>query len=135
METIENSSLVKSRFSRRSLLRVFGLSAAVTAASSALAGCGGGSSSGNSTSDQSILSAAATAEALAAVMYANLIQISPLYAVLGNTPNKAGQSFLVAAYEQEVAHYNLLVANGAVIVPTTQSFYFPAGTFTSVQTA
>ena len=131
METFEKSSATKENFSRRSLLRVLGIGAVVTAASAALAGCGGGSSSSTSASDLSILDAAATAEALSATFYANLVA-SPIYTQLAGKP--LDQGYLVAAYEQEVAHYNLqVVSNGAAAVPTNTNFYFPVGTFQTAQ--
>ncbi len=128
MQTVEESATFESNFTRRSLLKIMGMGAAVTAATAALAGCGGGSSSGSSsagTEDQTILNAAATAEALASTMYANIIT-SSLYTsgLSGNAPD---QAYLVAAFEQEVLHYNLLVSVGAKPLATT--FYFPSGMF------
>ena len=73
METIEETSSLKDSVSRRSLLRLLGVGAAITAGSAILAGCGGGSSSSGGNSDQEILNAAATAEGLASTMYANII--------------------------------------------------------------
>jgi hypothetical protein len=131
METIEDNASSISNISRRSLLRVLGLSAAVTTATAVLAGCGGSSSnSSSSNSDQDILNAAATAEGLASTMYANIIS-SPLYSsgLSGNGPD---QAYLVAAFEQEVDHYNLLVSAGAKPLATT--FYFPTGMFGSSST-
>ena len=133
METIEETGSTENNVSRRSLLRLVGLTAAVTTASAVLAGCGGGSSSGSSsgsTGDQDILNAAATAEGLASTMYANIIS-SPLY-TSGLAGNAADQAYLVAAFEQEVLHYNLLLSVGAKPLATT--FYFPTGMFGSSST-
>jgi hypothetical protein len=133
METIEKTSSSKNNVTRRSLLRVLGLGAVVTAASAALAGCGGSSSNSTSSGDLAILNAAAIAEALAATMYANIVA-SPIYTQLGNSGKIYDQGYLVAAYEQEVAHYNLLaVTNGATPVPTNANFYFPTSTFQTAQ--
>lgn len=128
MTEIEDKSLFGDNVSRRSLLKLFGVGAAVTAASAFLAGCGGGSnnsSSSGSNSDQAILNAAVTAEALASTMYANIIT-SSLYTtgLAGNGPD---QAYLVAAFEEEVNHYNLLLSVGAKPLATT--FYFPSGMF------
>ena len=109
------------------MLKVLGITAAVTTASAVLAGCGGGSSSGgNSGSDATILDSAITAEGLAATLYANLIA-SPIYTNLSAT----NRGYLVAAYEQEVEHYNFLVASGGTALPTNTNFYFPTGMFTA----
>jgi len=130
METIEETSSLKDSVSRRSLLRLLGVGAAITAGSTILAGCGGGSSSSGGNSDQEILNAAATAEGLASTMYANIIS-SSLYSsgLSGNAPD---QAYLVAAFEQEVDHYNLLLSVGAKPLATT--FYFPSGMFGAAST-
>jgi len=133
METIEQTASSNKNISRRSLLRVLGLGAVVTAASAAIAGCGGGSSNNTTSGDIAILNAAAIAEALAATFYANFVA-SPIYTQLGNSGKQFDQGYLVAAYEQEVAHYNLLVTtNLATAVPTNSNFYFPEGTFQTAQ--
>lgn len=94
-----------------------------------VASCGGSdsSSSAQTSQDTTILNAAATAEALATVMYDNIIK-SPLYTtgLAGNTPD---QAYLVAGREQEAIHYQTLVAAGAT--PLATSFYFPVGMFTN----
>jgi hypothetical protein len=95
-----------------------------------IAGCGGGngtSAIAQANQDSTIINAAATAEALASVMYDNIIK-SPLYTqgLAGNAPD---QAYLVAAREQEAIHYQTLVAAGAK--PLAQTFYFPTGMFTN----
>lgn len=125
METIEEISSATNRFSRRSLLRVFGAGAVVTAAAAALAGCGGSNNSSTTASDVSVLSAAAQAEALAATLYASIIA-SPIY----NTLSSADKNNVTAAYEQEVAHYNLLTTSGGASVAVGTNFFFPTGAFT-----
>lgn len=122
-----------SAISRMSMLTVLG-GAGVTA----LAACSGGTSNpvpaaGSSpgpgaTSDAQIINAAATAEALASVMYDNIIKTSPAYAKLGATSNVNDQAYLAAGREQEAIHYSTLVGAGAK--PLTQTFYFPTGMFT-----
>jgi hypothetical protein len=120
---------------RREFLTRIGSAGLGLAAGSLLAGCGGGSNSGSAvasspSNDQQILNAAATAEALATTMYYNIIT-SPIYSnntssgIGGNAPD---QAYLVAAYEEEINHYNVLVGAGAVPLATT--FYFPTGMFT-----
>lgn len=127
METIEIEPASSNNISRRSLLKVLGAGAAVTAATALLVGCGGSSGNGSPATsiDQTILNAAATAEGLASTMYANIIT-SSLYTT-GLNGNGPDQAYLVAAFEQEVLHYNLLLSVGAVPLATT--FYFPAGMF------
>jgi hypothetical protein len=131
MNSSEIISPSNSVVTRRSLLRIMGLSAAVTAATAALAGCGGGSNSfsapASANSDQAILNAAATAEGLASTMYANIIT-SSLYSS-GLASNAPDQAYLVAAFEQEVDHYALLQSAGGKPLATT--FYFPTGMFGS----
>lgn len=120
---------------RRSLVTRAGSVAFGAAAAALLAGCGGGNSSSKTAGnmDQSILNAAATAEALATVMYYNIINVpGSIYqtgAISSNAPDKA---YLVAGYEQELNHYNFLVAHGGKPLATT--FYFPTNMFTDPQT-
>jgi hypothetical protein len=133
MKTIEEASSSAGNVTRRSLLRVLGVGAAVTAATAVLSGCGGSSNNNSSTGtseDQQILNAAATAEGLASTMYANIIT-SSLYTA-GLSGNTADQAYLVAAFEQEVLHYNLLLSVGAK--PLAFTFYFPSGMFGSSST-
>lgn len=107
-------------------LGLFGLGAA--SATGFLAACG--SSTGPSSSpslDQQIINAAATAEALASVMYDNIIKSSPAYAALGSE-HADDQSYLAAGREQEAIHYMTLVGAGAKAATT--DFYFPTGMFT-----
>jgi hypothetical protein len=134
MPTTESKEAVDKVVTRRTLLRVMGMGAAVTAATAALAGCGGSGSSSTTlgqsappNGDLTLLNAAATAEALASTMYVNIIE-SSLYTsgLSGNAPD---QAYLVAAFEQEVDHYNLLVGAGGKPLATT--FYFPNGMFGS----
>jgi hypothetical protein len=95
--------------------------------------CSGGSNASAvptmapSTGDPSIINAAATAEALASVMYDNIIKMSPAYQKLGALNNVNDQAYLVAGREQEAIHYQTLVAAGAK--PLTQTFYFPTNMF------
>jgi hypothetical protein len=120
--------IISEKLSRRSLLTKFGAAGVGAAATAMLAGCGGSSSSNNGATslNQKILNAAATAEALATVMYYNIIHTSPLYSV-GLAGNAADQAYLKAGLEQEANHYYTLVAAGAVPLATT--FYFPTGMF------
>ncbi len=79
--------------------------------------------------DVAIVQAAATAEALATTMYFHIIT-SDLYAA-GLSGNANDQAYLVAGYEQELAHYNLLTT----IAPAyTTTFYFPTGMFGGANT-
>ena len=74
--------------------------------------------------DAAIVQAAATAEALATTMYYHIIT-SDIYAD-GLNGNTNDQAYLVAGYEQELDHYNLLTT----IAPAyTTTFYFPTGMF------
>jgi hypothetical protein len=120
------------RTSRRTLLATAGAAAIGVLGASLLAGCGGSSSlspaaSSAGSQDGAILNAAATAEALAVTMYNNIIH-SSLYSS-GLTGNAPDQAYLQAALEQELIHYNTLVAAGAK--PLATSFYFPHGMFGS----
>jgi hypothetical protein len=87
-------------------------------------------SSSSGSSDQSIINAAATAEALASVMYDNIINNSPAYTQLGSLGNINDQAYLVAGRQQEAIHYATLVGAGAA--PLAQTFYFPTGMFTDM---
>jgi len=118
------------KLSRRSLLTKLGAAGLGAAATAVIAGCGGSSSGGgnNGTSlNQKILNAAATAEALATVMYYNIIHTSPLYStgLAGNAPD---QAYLQAGLEQEYNHYQFLVTQAGA-VPLATTFYFPTGMF------
>ena len=74
--------------------------------------------------DVAIVRAAATAEALATTMYYHIIT-SDIY-MNGLNGNANDQAYLVAGYEQELNHYNLLTT----IAPAyTTTFYFPTGMF------
>ena len=120
---------------RREFITRLGSAGLGVAAGALIAGCGGGGSGFGNTpaqaqvnaNDQALLNAAATAEALATTMYYNIIT-SPIYSTSlnGNAPD---QAYLVAAYQQEIDHYNLLTSVGAV--PLTTTFYFPTGMFTT----
>ncbi len=121
---------------RRKLLAGVG-AAGLLSVANLLVGCGGGSASASGNMDSTILNAAATAEALATVMYDNLTK-SALF-TQGLSGNVNDQAYLVAGREQESLHYQTLTGAGAV--PLTTTFYFPSGMFTtthaqqSVQTA
>ncbi|MGH9206010.1 MAG: hypothetical protein ACRD1G_05565, partial [Acidimicrobiales bacterium] len=80
------------------------------------------------TSDTTIINAAATAEALATVMYDNIINTSPAFKQLMTINNVNDQSYLVAGRVQETIHYNTLVGAGAK--PLGLTFYYPTGMFT-----
>lgn len=125
-------TLTEQTFNRRDLLKVGGTTGAALLAGGILAGCGGSGVSGSSTLDAKILNAAATAEALATTMYYNIINMAgSIYSngLAGNAPDKA---YLVAGYEEELNHYNYLVAAGAKPLATT--FYFPNNMFIDPQT-
>ena len=77
-----------------------------------------------SSHDAFIVSAAATAEALATTMYYNIIA-STIYTV-GLNGNTNDQAYLVAGYEQELDHYNLLSSVSPALATT---FYFPPAMF------
>jgi len=112
-----------------------GTAAIGTAAAALVVGCGGGNGSAKAAGnmDQSILNAAATAEALATVMYYNIIHLSgSIYQTGPLSSNAPDKAYLVAGYEQELNHYNFLVAHGGVALATT--FYFPTNMFTDPQT-
>jgi len=119
---------------RREFIARAGAAGLGIAATALMAGCGGGSSSSAApaNSDQAILNAAATAEALATVMYYNIITVSGSIYHTGLASNAPDKAYLVAGYEEELNHYNFLVAHGAHALATT--FYFPTGMFTDPQT-
>ncbi|HEX5324351.1 MAG TPA: ferritin-like domain-containing protein [Capsulimonadaceae bacterium] len=86
--------------------------------------------SAGSNNDANIITAAATAEALACTMYANIIT-SPVFNV--NLASEAtDQAYIVGAFQEELDHYNLLVSAGGENLATT--FYFPSNAFTDPQT-
>lgn len=124
----------ESMMNRRELLRVGGMTGAGLLTAGLLAGCGGSSSTNNSTPnvDSKILNAAATAEALATVMYYNIINAPGSIYSVGLSTNASDKAYLVAGYEEELNHYNFLVSAGATALATT--FYFPTGMFTDPQT-
>ena len=106
-------------------LGLFGLGAA--SATGFLAACGSATAPSGSTSlDQQIIDAAATAEALASVMYDNIIKRAPAYSALASA-HADDQSYLAAGREQEAIHYMTLTGAGAKAATT--DFYFPAGMF------
>jgi hypothetical protein len=112
---------------RREFVTRLGAAGLGVAAGALIAGCGGSSNSasGSTSGDQTILNAAATAEALATVMYYNIIN-GPIYQSLSS--NAADQAYLVAGFQQELNHYNYLIANNGTALATT--FYFPNQMFT-----
>ncbi len=131
LDLTDLNTLTTAVASRRRFMSALGAVGAGVAASSLLAACSKstteptGSSGSSAALDQQIISAAATAEALASVMYDNIIKSSPAYAALaGNAPD---QSYLFAARQQEGIHYATLVGAGAK--PLTLNFYFPTGMF------
>lgn len=128
------SELTGATMDRRQLLQSGGMVGLGIVGAGILAGCGGnGSSSNSSTSmDQSILNAAATAEALATTMYYNIIVAAGGIYKSGLAGNAPDQAYLVAGYEQELNHYNFLIAAGAK--PLASTFYFPTNMFTDPQT-
>ena len=129
MTTIEKT--VTSGNTRREFVTRLGAASLGVAAGALIAGCGGSSNnsaSGSTSSDQNILNAAATAEALATVMYYNIIN-GPIYQTLST--NAPDQAYLVAGFEQELNHYNYLIKNGGTALATT--FYFPTSMFTDPQ--
>ena len=131
VDVTSTDSFLNEQVDRRTLLKNVGVAGAGLALATLLAGCGGsGSGTATVNMDKQILNAAAVAEALATVMYINIIRGS-IYAGLSSNP--ADQAYLVAAWAQEVNHYNLLVSAGATAVPTGTALYFPTGMFTSAQ--
>ena len=118
------------RSSRRGFVSVLGTLGVATAAGGLLAACNDttatGVATGSSALDAKILAAAATAEALASVMYDNIIKLSPAYRQLGGNAND--QAYLAAGRQQEAIHYNTLVGAGGK--PLALDFYFPTGMFT-----
>jgi hypothetical protein len=125
-------SLTTAVASRRRFMSALGAVGAGVAASSLLAACSKstteptGSSGSSAALDLQIISAAATAEALASVMYDNIIKTSPAYASLAGIAAD-DQAYLVAGRQQEAIHYATLVGAGAK--PLTLNFYFPTGMF------
>ncbi len=114
---------------RRSFLKGIGMAGAGVVAASVLAGCGGnGTSVGSGRSDQQILGAAKIAEALAVTMYASFIA-SPIFAGLASDD----QAYFNAAINEEKFHYDLLRSSTGGI-DAAVNYFFPANTFTDVQT-
>lgn len=74
--------------------------------------------------DATIVAAAATAEALATTMYYNIVNSALFTGGLNGNVND--QAYLVAGYEEELNHYNLL---SSVVPALTTTFYFPKGMF------
>ena len=119
---------------RRSFVTRLGGAALGAAATVMGVGCGGGNNSASAapTMDQNILNAAATAEALATVMYYNIINFpGSIYQTGPLSTNAPDKAYLVAGYEQELNHYNFLVSAGGKALATT--FYFPTNMFTDPQ--
>lgn len=114
------------KWSRRRFLAGVGVAGVVTGAN-LLVGCGGSGSKAATTNDGAILNAAATAEALEAVMYDQLIK-SALYTNNLST-NANDQAYLVAGRVEEGIHYQTLTGLGATALALT--FYFPVGMFTT----
>jgi hypothetical protein len=106
--------------SRRRFLTQAGISAAAIAGMAAIARP---AQARGVSHDVAIVQAAATAEALATTMYYNIIA-SAIY----QDPLIAGndQAYLVAGYEEELDHYNLL---SSVAPALSLDFYFPTGMF------
>lgn len=129
-QSIEQQSPVS--VSRRGFLTRFGTTGlgaalALSATSSLLAMR---PAQADSATDARIISAAATAEALATTMYYHIIK-SSLYQD-GLAGNANDQAYLVAGYEEELDHYNLLVSAGGA--PLATLFYFPTGMFGGPET-
>jgi hypothetical protein len=131
LDLTDLNSLTTAVATRRRFMTALGAAGAGVAASGLLAACSKSttepSSSGSSAAlDLQIISAAATAEALASVMYDNIIKTSPAYASLASG-HSDDQAYLVAGRQQEAIHYATLVGAGAK--PLTLNFYFPSGMF------
>lgn len=128
------TSILEKDIDRRNLLKIGGAAGMGLLGAGLLAGCGGSGSGSSSSSnmDQTILNAAATAEALATTMYYNIITASGGIYSSGLAGNAPDQAYLVAGYEQELNHYNFLVNAGAKPLATT--FYFPNNMFVNPQT-
>lgn len=79
--------------------------------------------------DRAILRAAQVAEALAVTTYDHIITLSPLFAYLF----PQDQSYMRAARQEEMAHYQLLARLTGSPAPYT-AFYYPRGMFTMART-
>jgi hypothetical protein len=115
---------------RRSFLARAGVAGVGLAGAAFLAGCGGSSSS-SSGNDNLSLNVLQNYEALAVTTYANIISSSIFTSSLSG--NSAAQQYWTAAQIEDQIHLNAISAiTGAG--PSTTSFYYPTGMFTSAQT-
>jgi hypothetical protein len=131
---MNDNNVLDQDLNRRQLMKIGGAAGLGLIGASLLAGCGGsgGGRSSSGSMDQQILNAAATAEALATTMYYNIITTAGGIYKNGLAGNAPDQAYLVAGYEQELNHYNFLLAAGAKPLATT--FYFPTNMFLDPQT-
>jgi len=84
---------------------------------------------GPTAADRAILRAAQVAEALAVTTYDHIITVSPLFSYLF----PQDQSYMRAARQEEMAHYQLLARLTGAPPPYT-AFYYPRGMFTTAST-
>ena len=120
-ELIHDRTFHRGPSSRRRFLTQAGVGLGAAAALMAGAKPSGARGSGH---DTAIVEAAATAEALATTMYYHIIA-SDIY-TNGLDGNANDQAYLVAGYEQELLHYQLLSSVAPALATT---FYFPTGMF------
>lgn len=120
------ATIANQTHSRRKFLSTAGIGALAVAS---LTLAGKSAEARGSSHDQAIVQAAATAEALATVMYYNIVN-SSIYTD-GLSTNANDQAYLVAGYEQELDHYQLL---NSVYPALATTFYFPTGMFGDAST-
>lgn len=129
----DSRSMEDIQWSRRRFLAGVGAAGIATGANMVLSGSAFADGWGDDNDDrrrdvtQNILNAAATAEALASVMYDQMIQSSLYTQYLANNAND--QAYLAAAREEESIHYMALTGAGGN--PLALTFYFPVGMFST----
>lgn len=125
--------ILSQNLDRRQLLKSGGAAGLGLLGAGLLAGCGGNASPPvDSGQDQAIFNALATAEAALLTMYFNIIVTNGGIYKVGIANNPQDLATVVAAYEQELNHYNFLVASGGIPIATT--FFYPTTMFVDPQT-
>ena len=120
----------KDPMSRRRFLEKAGIgSAALLGGAATLLSALPSAEASNQSITTSIIQAAATAEALATTMYYQIINSSIYQDGLNGNAND--QAYLVAGYEEELLHYQLL---NNMAPAYTLTFYFPTGMFGGPET-